>query len=278
MTDRHSLAFAYNTNGFAHHRLDEALEVIAELGYQGVALTLDVHHLDPVRATDEEVDALKDRLRSLGLRIVIETGGRYILDPRRKHYPSLLSAEGRERRIEFLLGAVRIANRLGAEAVSLWSGRPDPGLASPDLAERHLRSGIEVVSRGCEGKGVRLALEPEPGMLVDTLGRFDALVAAVRPADLGLTLDIGHAHCLEREPTPEIIHRYGDRIWNVHIEDIRGKVHEHLPFGEGDIDFPPILDALRQIRYAGLVSVELSRNSHDAPLQARKSIEFLRSL
>ena len=37
----------YNTNGFAHHRLDDAIGIMADLGYRGVALTLDVHHLDP---------------------------------------------------------------------------------------------------------------------------------------------------------------------------------------------------------------------------------------
>ena len=42
-----SLRFAYNTNGAANHRLDDAIRLIADAGYDGIALTLDHHHLDP---------------------------------------------------------------------------------------------------------------------------------------------------------------------------------------------------------------------------------------
>ena len=52
------LAFGYNTNGLAHHRLDDALAIIAERGYDGVALTLDVHHFDPFRVTTRQVSEL----------------------------------------------------------------------------------------------------------------------------------------------------------------------------------------------------------------------------
>src|SRR5438876_7147482 len=51
-----NLIFGYNTNGFAYHKLDEALDIIAEAGYRGVALTLDTHHCNPF--TTEPADLL----------------------------------------------------------------------------------------------------------------------------------------------------------------------------------------------------------------------------
>ena len=46
-----SLRYAYNTNGLANHRLDDALAFLADSGYAGVALTLDHGHLDPFAPT-----------------------------------------------------------------------------------------------------------------------------------------------------------------------------------------------------------------------------------
>ena len=45
-------------------------------------------------------------------------------------------------------------------------------------------------------------------------------------------------------------------------------MHEHLPFGEGEMDVPPVLAALRASGYAGLVTVELPRDSHAGPDRA----------
>ncbi len=57
---------------------------------------------------------------------------------------------------------------------------------------------------------------------------------------------------------------------------MRRGVHEHLPFGEGEVDFPPVLAALTTIGFAGLVAVELPRHSHAAPALAASSLDFLR--
>ena len=39
-----SLRFGYVSNGLADHRIEDALELLAENGYSGVALTLDHIH------------------------------------------------------------------------------------------------------------------------------------------------------------------------------------------------------------------------------------------
>lgn len=267
----------YNTNGFAHHRLDDALAILAELGYQGVALTVDHHVLNPFHAGwRRDAEQLRGLLQILGLRCVIETGARFLLDPRRKHQPTLLSptATERERRIEFLADCAELARILDAEVVSFWSGTATDD-ASPDVLWSRLTEGCRTLAARAEG--VRLAFEPEPGMFVDTMAMFTELQQRLAPSPLGLTLDIGHLHCLGETPIADRIHRWKDVLWNVHIEDMRHGAHDHLQFGEGEIDFPPVLAALREVGYAGGVYVELSRHSHDAVRTARDSLAFLRA-
>lgn len=270
------MRFGYGTNGFADHRLDDALAVIAELGYAGVALTLDHAHLDPFApALSRRVAALSARLSGLGLAVVVETGARYLLDPRRKHEPTLLSEDGTDRRVSFLQTAVDIAAELGAEAVSFWSGVKPEGLPPGEAWDR-LAKNCEPLLATAERRGVVLGFEPEPGMLVEDLDGYERLVERLgRPDRLGLTLDLGHCRCNEPSPVPDCVRRAGGRLVNVQIDDMRRGEHVHREFGDGEIDVPPVLAALAEISYQGLVSVELPRHSHDAPGVAGRSLAFL---
>jgi sugar phosphate isomerase/epimerase len=130
---------------------------------------------------------------------------------------------------------------------------------------------------------VDLAFEPEPGMLIDTLDGYSELLdrlagKAIDTSQLGLTIDVGHLHCQGELPIAEKIRASKSRLKNVHIEDMRAGIHEHLMFGDGEIDFPPVIAALAEIRYDGLLSVELSRHSHEGPEAARRAYNFLRPL
>lgn len=271
------MKIGYNTNGFAHHRLTDALQILGELGYQSVAITLDFHSLNPFAADPlphlEEIRRLLDRFR---MSCVIETGARFLLDRYRKHQPTLLdSDEGeRSRRMGMLLRAIEYAHHLNAEAVSFWSGA-GPEDESSEKQWQRLIDSCRWLSDHAARKKVRLAFEPEPGMLVATMKDFETLHRQVDHSQFGLTLDIGHLHCQGEGPIPAIIHRWKHVLWNVHLEDMKQGVHNHLMFGEGEMDFEGIAAALRHIHYQGGVHVELSRHSHDAVNIAEQAIIFL---
>ncbi|MGI9427944.1 MAG: sugar phosphate isomerase/epimerase family protein [Bythopirellula sp.] len=273
------MRLGYNTNGLAHHSLPAAIRLLASQGYESVAITIDHYALNPYASGYEtQLRDVREILGELNMRTVIETGARYLLDPRHKHQPTLVSAksDGRPLRVEFLRHAVDIAATLGSDCVSLWSG----ALSNGDLRDdgfRRLVEGLQFVVDYAERRDMQLGFEPEPGMLIDTMPRFAELVEQINSPRLGLTLDIGHLHCLG-EPIAETILRWSNRLVNVHIEDMCVGVHEHLQFGEGEIDFPPVIAALKTIDYAGGLHVELSRHSHCGPEAARHAHAFLQSL
>src|SRR5690606_27485156 len=106
--------------------------------------------------------------------------------------------------------------------------------------------------------------------------RFAELLSLVDSPFLKLTLDVGHLHCLGETPIADVIHHWQKRLVSVHIEDMRAGVHEHLMFGEGEIDFPPVIAALAEVGYDGPLNVELSRHSHMGPAAARQAFDYLR--
>ncbi|HEX6925230.1 MAG TPA: sugar phosphate isomerase/epimerase [Longimicrobiaceae bacterium] len=272
------MRLGYNTNGFAHHRLDDALEILAAIGYQAVALTPDVHHLPPFSSTTADMRRLRRRLEELNLAPVVEAGARFVLDPRRKHRPTLLEADPGERRQRFeMLGrCLEIAAEIGAPQLSIWSGGLPAGVTEEEGWGRLVPAVHELCERAAT-LGVGVAFEPEPGMFVESMEGWERLRDAVSHPALGLTLDVGHVRCTEDYGPGEAIRRYADDLRNVHLDDMRGRIHDHLQIGEGELDFRAILEALREVNYQGVASVELSRHSHAAPAAAQVAFERLQA-
>jgi sugar phosphate isomerase/epimerase len=196
-----------------------------------------------------------------------------------KHDPTLMDPDParRDLRIDFLNRSIDLAVNLKAEAVSFWSGRLPDQIGEDEAMER-LAQALRPVVEHAESVGMRLAFEPEPGMFIDTLDRFRQLDERIHHPLFDLTLDLGHVHCLREGDLPGRIREWQGRIANIHIEDMREGVHEHLMFGEGTIDFPPILKALSEIDFSGGLHVELSRHGHMAVDAVRKSYAFLHHL
>lgn len=274
------MRLGYNTNGTTGHRWDQAIELMAEIGYRSVAITVDHSCLDPFAGhLSGELKRMRQLLERLDMTSVIETGARFLLDPRHKHEPTLVSAapEARAARVDFLSRCVDIASELNSDAVSFWSGIVRDGASRTEAFER-LADGCQSVLEFATARSVRLAFEPEPGMLVQSFDDYRHLLSLVDGPGFGLTIDIGHVHCVETHSISTCLEEWKLRLFNVHIEDMKRGVHDHLRFGEGTIDFPPVFETLKGLGYEGSINVELSRHSHIAPDVMRESFEFLSPL
>lgn len=270
-----TFTLGYGTNGFADHALDDALLVLDRLGYRALALTLGHPHLDPFAAdADAAASRLRRRLDELGWRVVVETGARYTLDPSHKHRPTLLD-EDASRRTEFLRRAIDLAAVLGAECVSLWSGVLPDGVDAERAGDR-LRSRLAGVVAYAASSGATLAFEPEPGMLVETVGDALRLRADLGDPDaLGLTVDLGHCVVVEPDGVVGALRAAGPLLRNVQVDDMLPVAHEHLELGHGLLDLAAALRTLDELDYRGVAAIELPRHSHDAPAVAARCMTAL---
>ena len=274
------MKLGYNTNGLAHHRLADSIDLLADEGFKSVAITLDAGVLDPYSDPERravEIKATRKHLDGQGLDRVIETGARYVMNPRKKHDPTLLDPDPVRRalRIDFLKRSIAISSELGSPLISFWSGKLPDG-APDEVAYDRLVEGIREVLREAEKFNVALAFEPEPGMFIDTMASFAVLDHRIQHELFQLTVDIGHVHCIEEGTIGSHLRTWAKRLINIHIEDMNRGVHEHLMFGEGTIDFGDVMSTLAEIRYEGGIHVELSRHSHMAVEAVQQSAEFLK--
>ncbi len=273
------LRYGYITNGLADHTLEQAVEMLATAGYQGIGITLDHQHLDPSSVDDQRLAEIGALLRSSDLEPVIETGARFALDPKRKHWPSMVSADAddRKRRIDYYRRAIQIADALGARVVSLWSGVAEPGSTQPDGEQSLVEALGQLlpIAREC---GVTIGFEPEPGMLIESLEQWCWLRQQIADETLRLTVDLGHLAITEASPLEAALRQVVSDVVHVHVDDCARGVHEHLPLGTGELDFASLLRVLIEHGYSGLALVELSRDSHRAPELIDQSIRFLQGV
>ncbi len=260
------MILGYNSNSLAHHRLEDAIDILSAKGFGALALTLDGCHLDPAQASPAEIRRLRAQMEGHRMRCVIETGARYVLDPWRKHRPNLLEADPaqRQRRLDWLERCMEIGVELGAEALSLWAGTLPEGVA-PKHARAHLLESLASLCETSRRLGLPLAFEPEPGMLIETVEEYLEIRSALGdPDEFGLTVDIGHLYVTGEGLPSDILPGVASLLRQVHVEDVRRGIHEHLPPGEGDVDFKALWAVLDEIGFQGPVCWELSRSSHAA--------------
>jgi sugar phosphate isomerase/epimerase len=276
------MRFSFSTNAFIRHTVYKAIESIAAAGYDGVELLADIPHLYVHTLRPSDIKKLKATLTSS--RIAVSNINANTV---RGYYgngsdeplfePCLTDPDPDVRgwRVDYTKKCIDLAGELGCPNVSITSGPIQPE-STPEEGIESLKKALREIISHAEKRGVKVGLEYEPGLLIESGSELSCLINEIGSEFLGANLDLGHSHVLGEDPESTMKLLRG-RIFHVHLEDIKDRRHFHLIPGTGDMDFKKLL-SLFDKDYSGFITVELYTYPDKPEEAARKSLEFLKGL
>jgi sugar phosphate isomerase/epimerase len=271
------MKLAFSSNAFKAYSINTAVKEIKTLGYEGVEILCDYPHAYPPQMNSTKIEALKASLKENHLEISnMNAFSLYAIND--VYNPSWIdhSAEQRKVRIQHTLNCIELASKLGAKSLSTEPGgiydrnREDVG-----YLRNLFLSGISDVSAEAEKNKIKILVEPEPKLLIETSKDFLDIIKEIKSDWVGLNFDIGHFFCVGEDPV-QLVYDLADYIGHFHLADIaQNKIHNHLIPGEGVIDFKRVLKAIYDIGYDGYITVELYPYQKDPIRAARKAHDYL---
>jgi inosose dehydratase len=236
---------------------DVALRDIASAGYAGVEL-FDGNLVEYAGRPDDFREFLDDT----GLQLVaVYSGANFV-------FSEILDEE-----LWRISQGAALAAELGAEHLVVGGGaRRTMGTTETDYAR--LAKALDRVVSIAEEHGLRASYHPHLTTIVENGEQLETVMARSR---INFCPDTAHLAAAGSDPA-ELIRRYAGRIAYVHLKDFRAEPFAFLPLGEGDVDFPAILDALDRAGYDGWITVELDEYDGPAVDAARASREYLNSI
>ncbi len=178
------------------------------------------------------------------------------------------------------------------------AGHPDRAPRLTDARWAAMVDHIQQIARLARDEyGMRAVIHPHAGGYIEFADEIDRIVADVPAQAAGLCLDTGHLYYSGMDPVAWL-RRHAARLDYVHFKDIDAQVYAQVmgeriaffdacargvmcPIGQGVLDYPAIRAALREIGYAGWVTVEQERDPRSAGASLRDvaaSRAFLASL
>jgi sugar phosphate isomerase/epimerase len=230
------------------HRILDVLSALRAAGATGVELGTPPNHFDPFNPTAvREVTARLQRLGLIAVSIHAPFGGGL----------ELSAADPRER--QAAIGRIAVAASALAQAGGTFVVvHPTDTPRQEADVERRLDAcaeSLNTVSAVCRSMGLRLAVEsPLPHLIGGAPNEFEWLLQRLDP-HAAVCLDTAHT-TLGRH-WDRFLAVAGARLAHVHASDHHGQFDDHLPPGDGVIDWQHIAATLRSVGFAGWIMLEL---------------------
>ena len=255
--------------GWEHGRI---CDFVAELGYTGLEVA--PFTLAPLITGVSAAQRLQLRTRAeiVGVQII---GLHWLLAKTTGFQLTSPDESVRKRTSDYLCELAIAADDLGGDILVLGSPaqRKIPDGHSYQQAEDFAVMCLADVLPTLERTGVKLCLEPLTPKETDfmtTAADAVRIIERLGHPNAKLHLDV-KAMAAESEPRPAVIAANAAHMYHFHANDenLRGP-------GFGEVDFKPILKALRDSAYRGWVSVEVFDYSPNPETIARESIRYLK--
>ena len=218
---------SYSCNSADLLPIEEVCEKLWLFGYSGVELSFQRNQFDPQNISPARIRELADFFKKSPIKpVCISTATTKFLSEV-PHEPSLINNDPSARSMRFALIAkgIQLAEEIGIPLVSFQSGyvRDEQNHLSRTQILAILTTEIKQLLTKIQ-KEVRLVLEPEPGMFIETIEEAHELIAQVGDSRFGLHLDIGHVFCSEKNYI-EAIRIHGKNALYMHMADIKEGVN-----------------------------------------------------
>jgi sugar phosphate isomerase/epimerase len=269
------MKLAFSTNAYKRTTLEAAIDSIASLGYAGVEVMADVPHAYPPEMPTERVNRVREKIARHKL-VVSNVNAFTLFAIGDTYHPSWIEDDASlvAKRVEHTLNCTRMTAALGGKTISLQPGGP-LGSVPRETALQRYEEGLRKCLPLAQQLGITLMVEPEPGLLIQHSWECIEFLRRVNHPNLKMNCDLGHFYCVEEDPA-KVLRDHANDIAHVHLEDIKeNRVHQHHIPGDGAMDWKDIFAALREIKYAGWVTVELYPFETTAEEAARKAFAFL---
>ncbi len=172
-----------------------------------------------------------------------------------------------------LLQAARVAERFGAGCIVVHPGRDVPSVDR----QREVQWTRDAVAGGLDSmpQGMTLALETMGKSSIG--GPIDEMLAILEgfdPARSGICLDTGHVN--QEGDVIAYTRAVAGRIATVHLHDNYGDHDDHALPGEGNLDWPAVIAAMREAGYLGPLMGECGLENATAEETAEEYVRRMR--
>ena len=179
-----------------------------------------------------------------------------------------------EEKFRLVYDAIAVAGEMEAPLLIINGAIKKETEAFERQWERQIRD-LGRLCRRAQEMGILLALEFEPGFVIDSTDLMLRAFSEVGSPVLKANLDIGHVFLCDPDPM-DAIARCKGLIAHAHLENMKTGVHNHLVPYEGDMDLPAYISALRDADFDGMASFDAYQYDYEAV--AEKTIAYFKGI